>query len=78
MKEVRVWDNDKLLSQEELAEVIETVESLDFDWCKECIIVHVYISAHVKSEGESETFNPRFDALAEADDDSGYFGWPIL
>lgn len=77
MATIKVWDKDNLLSPEEKEDIIETSENLTFEWCEECEIINVYVSRYHIAGGENKTAIPRLSVLAEANDNSGYFGWHI-
>ena len=62
-----IYDNNKLLSQEELELIQRQAEELDFDWVKEGDL-EVYVS-------KEENNNNGLDIQVLVQNDYGYFGW---
>ena len=62
----QIYDNNKLLSQEELEFIQQQAEDLNFDWVKEGNL-EIYISEEENNNGLN------IQVLVE--NDYGYYGW---
>lgn len=63
---IQIYDNNQLLSQEELEFIQQQAEDLTFDWVKEGNL-EIYISEEENNNGLN------IQVLVE--NDYGYFGW---